>query len=51
MYYYIQGFICTHILQGFYVRTCGDGLGGLVVCLGGVGHPPCKYVSSTVIDL
>ena len=50
MYYYIKGFICTHILQSFYVRTCENGLGGLMVCQG-VGHPPCKHVSSMVIDL
>ena len=39
MYYYIQSFICTHILQSFYVGTTHCGPGGLVVPLG-VGRGP-----------
>ena len=40
MYYYIQSFICTHILQGFHFGANCHGSGGLMVHVG-AGHPPC----------
>ena len=50
MYYYIQSFICAHILQGSLPWTGGNGHSGPMVCLG-AGHPPCKHISSGVINL
>ena len=47
MYYHIQNFICTHILQGFSYwaaglchRHCVTGMGA--------GHPPYKVISTAV---